>query len=87
MTQRSVRSMISMERMLSRKEWVVEVVDMTRLTYSSPSLVATLLAVRIFSHDDIHAVVYQTYMEICAEFCCAQVVEVAEAVGRGGERM
>lgn len=45
-TQRSVRYMTSMVRMLSRREWVAEVVAMTLLTSSNPSLVATPLVVR-----------------------------------------
>lgn len=39
MTLRNVRSMISMVKMLSRKEWVVEVVDMTHLIYFNHSSV------------------------------------------------
>lgn len=92
MTLRSVRSMISMVKMPSRKEWAEEDPTLIHLTSSHRSLGPFL---EVLFEDNPFSCV--TVKRRCTLFCwfnkllyifCAQVVVAAAgAEGKGGERM
>ena len=60
-TRRSVRFMTSMERMHSRKEWVVEEVDTIHLIFSHPSLVEAPLEVSLLGHCTLYDIAIENF--------------------------